>query len=247
MNKEEELFKKRLLELGDAAYKRGTATFTDFMNRNELNIFHSIQKETCDTFGGYEYAERQIAVFLPDALYHTWNYPISCIKISPANIKFAGTLTHRDYLGAVLNLGIERSKIGDIVIQDKEAYLFCHNTLSEFIRSQLTRVKHTTVHLANVEPKAMQVTPNIEKIKGTVASVRLDSVMAVAYKSSRSSFAALIEGGKVFVNGKLITANAYSLAEDDMISVRGIGKLQYKGILNETKKNRFLILIHKYI
>ena len=251
MNKEEELFKKRLQELSNISYRRDIITFTDFMNLNELNIFHSTKKEFAsikwELFGGYKHAERQMAVFLPDAFYDIWKYPISCVKIAPGNIKFAGPLNHRDYLGAILNIGIERHKIGDIILQDKQAFVFCHESLCDFISLELTKVKHTTVKCTKVVHEFLDVQPNLKSVQGTVASIRLDTVMALVSNSSRSSLVGLIEGGKVFVNGKLITSNGYNLSEEDIVSVRGQGRFKYKGILKETKKNKFLIEVDKYI
>jgi len=251
MNKEDELFKKRLQDLSNVSYRRDSIVFTDFMNLNELNIFYSTKKEFAfikwELFGGYEHAERQMAVFLPEAFYHTWSYPIACIKIAPGNIKFAGTLTHRDYLGAILNLGIERSKIGDIIIQEKQAFVFCHESLCDFIVLELTKIKHTTVKCNRIVAEFLDVQPNLKAIQGTIASIRLDTVMAMVLNGSRSSLVGLIEGGKVFVNGKLITSNGYNLSAEDIVSVRGQGRFKYKGILKETKKNKFLISVEQYI
>ena len=97
-----------------------------------------------------------------------------------------------------------------------------------------------------IEMSDFQYEPRRKELKGTVASVRLDTVLAVAYPLSRSKLTGLIEGGKVFVNGKLITSNGYRLKEGDMISVRGMGRIQYGGILSETKKGRYFIQVYQY-
>ena len=89
--------------------------------------------------------------------------------------------------------------------------------------------------------------PRFEEIKGTVPSIRLDTVLSTAYPLSRSKMTSYIEAGRVFVNGKLITSNGYHLKEEDIISVRGLGKIRYEGMLSETKKKRCLISIKKYI
>ena len=82
---------------------------------------------------------------------------------------------------------------------------------------------------------------------GTVASIRLDAVMSVAFQSSRSSLLSLIDDGMVFVNGRLITTNAYTLKQGDLISARGEGKFRYVGAEKETKKGRILIRVEKYV
>ena len=106
MNKEELLLQKRLVELSRIAYTREIVTFSEFLNLNELNILHTTPKNMLlsqyKTYGGYGLSERQMAAFLPDALYYDYQYPIQIIEISPVNRKFAEELSHRDYLGAVI-------------------------------------------------------------------------------------------------------------------------------------------------
>ena len=101
----EVLFEKRMKELSKNAYYRGVLTFSDFLDLNELHMLHSLPKNESgvkvETFGGYALAERQMAAFIPDALFFQQDYPISCIQIRPAAEKFAESLTHRDYLGAI--------------------------------------------------------------------------------------------------------------------------------------------------
>ena len=124
MNKEESMLQKRLVELSRLAYNRGIVIFSDFLNLNELNILHTTPKDMFlsqyKTYGGYDLSERQMAVFLPDALYYDYEYPIQIIEVTPSSKRFAEDLTHRDYLGARMNLGIERSKVGDIIVEDQK-------------------------------------------------------------------------------------------------------------------------------
>ena len=251
MNKEELMLQKRLIELSRLAYNRGIVTFSDFLNLNELNILHSTSKNQFlsqyKTYGGYDFSERQMAAFLPDALYYDYDYPIQIIEISPVNKRFAEELNHRDYLGAVMNLGIERCKIGDIIAEDGKAFLFVKEEMADYIADHLTQIRHTSVKTAFVPEFHADYEPRYEEIKGTVPSIRLDTVLSLAYSVSRSKLTAQIEAGKVFVNGKLITSNGYRLKENDIISVRKMGRISYRGILSETKKSRFMISIRKYI
>lgn len=93
----------------------------------------------------------------------------------------------------------------------------------------------------------MDYEPRYEELKGTVSSIRLDSVLALAYPVSRSKITPQIEAGNVFVNGKLITSNGYRLKDGDIISVRKTGRISYQGILSETKKGRYMVSVRKYI
>ena len=251
MNKEELLLQKRLVELSRIAYTREIVTFSEFLNLNELNILHTTPKNMLlsqyKTYGGYGLSERQMAAFLPDALYYDYQYPIQIIEISPVNRKFAEELSHRDYLGAVMNLGIERCKLGDILIEDGKAILFAKEELAGYIMEHLTRIRHTTVKTSILPAFENSYEPRYEELKGTVASVRLDTVLSLAYPLSRSKVTGLIEGARVFVNGKLVTSNGYRLKEGDILSVRKMGRIGYNGILSETKKGRYMVSIRKYI
>ncbi|MDD2979196.1 MAG: YlmH/Sll1252 family protein [Hespellia sp.] len=251
MQKEEQLLQNRLIELSQITFHRDIVTYSDFLNLNELNILHTLPKNQLfsqyETFGGYAYAERQMVAFLPDALYCEIKYPVSILKISPLNPRYSEELTHRDYLGAILNLGIERNKLGDIQVMENEAFIFLQDTLCDFVGKELTRIRHTSIKVTRQDKGDFDYQPKYEERKGTVASVRLDSLLSLAFGASRSKLVGLIEAGKVYVNGRIITTNSYQLKADDVISVRGLGKFQYIGEQSVTKKNRIYVTIHKYI
>lgn len=251
MTKEEQQTGKRLLDLARTAYQRGIVTYSDFLNLNEQNILYDIRRELSylkvESFGGYETAERQMAAFVPDALLFCPEYPIACIRLTPLHKKFAESLSHRDYLGAVLNLGLDRSKTGDILVEEDEAFLFCQAGIADFICGNLTRIRHTAVTAGRVEGESFFYEPKVREITGTAASVRLDSLLSLAFGASRSSLTGLIEGGKVFVNGRLVTSNGYQPKEGDLVSVRGMGRFRLQGIGGQSKKGRSYVTLLKYI
>ena len=246
----EDLFEKRMMELGKKAYYRGILTFSDFLDLNQQNILHSLTFSDTGIkvkmFGGYESAERQMAAFVPDALSYEQDYPIYCIKIEPLSRKFSDDLTHRDYLGAILNLGIDRSKIGDVLTDQYCGYVFCHDSMADFRSEELSRIRHTSVRARKLSLEEPLPSPKREPVSGTVASPRLDSIIALAFGNSRSSIIGLIEGGKVFVNGKSILSNGYGIKEGDIVSVRGKGKFQFGSVTNKTKKNRYHVILYRY-
>lgn len=275
MMREEEQFIKRLIDLSRQSFQREVITYTDFLNLNEQSILHTIPKDTLYTgyviFGGYDSAERQMAAFLPeDALSLRGRYAklfsaepeeiavidpnaaiftqeIAGLRITPLHQKYAEELTHRDYLGAMMGLGLERGKMGDILIDGTDALLFIASNLKEFVKEGLTRIRHTSVLVLEEEWQNFHYVPKYEEIKGTVPSVRLDALLSLAFSSSRSKLTGLIGAGKVFVNGKLAVSNGIHVKEKDLISVRGMGKFQYIESLSVTKKNRVYVLLHKYI
>ena len=224
MNKEESMLQKRLVELSRLAYNRGIVIFSDFLNLNELNILHTTPK---DSF----YLSIKLMV---DMTYQSvrWLFfylmlfimIMNIIEVTPSSKRFAENLTHRDYLGALMNLGIERSKVGDIIVEDQKGLIFVKEELAEYIADNLTVVRHTNVNTSIGKGVKVDYEPRFEELKGTVSSIRLDSVLALAYPLSRSKITAQIEAGKVFVNGKLITSNGYRLKDNDIISVRKMGR-----------------------
>lgn len=250
MDKDEFLL-KRIRELANLSYQRDIVTFTDFLNLNEQNMLASLKLHQMGVevklFGGYEHAERQMAAFFPESLGFSWDYPIDCLKIEPKALRFSEELGHRDYLGALLNLGVDRSVVGDILIKDKEAWFFCLHKMSDFFFENFIRVKHTTVLVSRVEQAEEIPEPEFEMINGTCASVRLDALIGLAFQASRSSMVSFIESGLVFVNGKLITSNGYEPKEGDIISVRGKGRFIYDGVSRQTKKGRLGVRIRKYV
>ena len=248
MNDEEILLSKRLSELANLAYQRGIPMFSDFLTLNEQNILNQVitkMPPICvKTMGGYNLAERKLCAFYPDEYFEQEN-PIICIEIRLTNKRFAEELGHRDYLGALVNLGITRAVMGDIVVAKDCAYVFCLEKISSFILSELCSVKHTPV-TARICEFNEEISIQTEEITGSVSSVRIDSILSLVTGMSRSKAITYIEDAKVFVNGKLITTNSYNLKEQDIISVRGVGKFKYTGVTGTSKKGRTFVSVLKF-
>lgn len=240
MNENEQL-KKRFKDLADKAYSRDICTFTNFLGLMELSSFYEISDSL--KYAGYElsggavYCERKMVRF---GSLNT-PYPISCLHLTPSLKKFSDHLTHRDFLGALINLGIKREIIGDIIVKDNEAFVFCLDNISDFIIQNLDRVKHTAIKC-----KIAETIPDDSFIKITehtfnVASLRLDAVIGEIYKLSRSQAQLIIREKRVFVNGRLNENNSYALKPDDKVSVRKLGRFIYRDTSGITKKGRFYI------
>lgn len=250
MTKEEIILAKRFVDLSKQAHNKNIVTYSDFLNLNEQNIFHTCISElytNYEIFGGYDCAERQMIAFLPDALMFRWEYPFLCCKIEPVNRKFADKLSHRDVLGTLMGLGIDRGKIGDILVKEQEIYVFCHKSISDFIRTELTRIRHTTIKISVVEEVGTDVQPNLELCECIVTSNRLDGLLSAICRISRNEAAEHIKKGLVFVNGKEILSTSYKCKEQEIISIRGYGRFRFLQINGETKKGRIKIQYYKYV
>lgn len=247
-----EKLKRHLIDLSRRASGRNMYTFSSFLSLPEQELYFQARKDfgpvKSDLQGGSETAERKIAVFgsLEDFGYEE-EIPISVIEVKPLNEKFAEELTHRDYLGAILNLGIDRSLIGDIIIKEKNAWFFCLNSIAEFMTDSLTQVKHTQVRCTIVSDDIPELKPTFEEISVNVASERIDAIVAAFTHLSRGHASELFSREKVFINGKVTFDTSMRLKENDVLSIRGFGKAIYLGIQNETKKGRLYVQLKKYV
>ena len=251
MNQEEEYFKKRLKELADQAYQNNCYTFTDFLSLQEQSCFLEEQKNLCNPsytlWGGQEGCERQMLRFGdPGELGYEVPFPIVCIAIKPLLEKFAENLSHRDYLGALMNLGIERKLVGDILIHGKTAYVFVCEKIAGYIKENLGKIRHTNIVCTIPDTIPDYIKPKTEFRELIVASERLDGIVAKFCKITRSQADELFREKKVFLNSRLCENTAHRLAENDIITVRGYGKFYYRGIRHETKKEKLCIQIEQY-
>ena len=243
-----DFFIKRIRELANISYQRDIATFSDFLNLNEQNLIkmERFPGVSAEFYGRYDHAERVIAAFHPPTVDYEWTYPISCLRIEARSAKFSEKLTHRDYLGAILNLGVDRSVIGDILVKEHTAWLFCHDCIADFLAENLFRVRHTAVSVFRSVAEDRLPEPDLAPVTGTCSSVRLDSLIALAFQASRNSMVSFIESRQVFVNGKLISSNGYEPKEGDIISVRGKGRFILDSINGQTKKGRISVRLLRY-
>ena len=223
MADENELFKNRCLELARAS--DGYFTYTSFLGLMEQSLLAQIRHKLrahLTEWGGAEGCERIIVRFGdPEELGYDGGFPISVLEIRPRSEKFSEKLSHRDILGATLNLGIERDTLGDIVIRDNVSYLFCLDNIAEYIEKELTRVKNTEVvcKICDTFPEGELYT--VEGVRVQLESERLDAVIAKLYHLSRADAQALIRRGLVFVSGQEIESVSHVPKQGDKISVRG--------------------------
>ena len=240
-----DILEKRFIELADRAEERCCVTFSDFLNMEEKSTLEALKLNTqyC-LFGGYDTAERCVAAFgygCGDA-----DFPIAIIKAEPVSPKFADKLTHRDFLGSLMGLGIRREVLGDIVISDNIGYIFCLNGIAEYIAQSLGKVRHTTVKCSIVAqlPEAAQSIPEEKQL--IAASERLDVIVAAVYGFSRSEVKEFFTNRKIFINSSQCENFSRIPKAGDIVSVRGKGRFVYNGVLGNTKKNRFIISVGIY-
>lgn len=243
--------KKRLTELAGRSYSHGIYTFTPFLGLSEQQAFYEVQREVsyagCEMNGGSPLCERKMIRFgSPELLGYEEAYPILCLKIEPLTPKFAERLTHRDFLGAIMNLGIERSTVGDIFVQDQEAFLFCQENIAAYLTENLEQVRHTHVRCSVAQLAENLRAPILEEVTLSVSAARIDSVISKLYNIARSQSMELFRAGRVYVNGRLTVNNSYALKKDDAVTTRGFGRFLYAGEQGETRKGKLRISVMVY-
>lgn len=251
MEKDTTILRKRLNELATKAFQQNRYCYTPFLDLYEQSIYQeeytTFHYVTSHLIGGHPYADRQLVCFGCEEVFgYSEEPPIACIKIEPVSKKFSDDLNHRDFLGAIMNLGIDRSMVGDILISENVGYVFCLEHIADLLTNSLSKVKQTVVICTHIT-KLPQIEMKYKEIKGSVSSCRLDSIIGLAFQLSRSQAISYIQGKKVFVNGRLIQSNSLLLKESMTISVRGLGKFIFDGVDGISKKGKQRVTIRKFI
>lgn len=252
MSDEYELLKRRLAELARRSYNSGIFTFSDFLGLAEQAAFAEIKNEIrgipYSLFGGAEGAERVMIRFgSEDELGYSQPYPISTLKIEPLSQKYAERLTHRDFLGAIMNLGIERDTLGDIVIIDNVGYLFAKEDIAVYISESLTKVRRTDVSATLTDDLPEGELYRTERRRVQANGERLDALVAKVFSLSREEAQSLFKKRLVFADGRQIDSTSYIPKSGEKISVRGQGRFIYIGPESLTRKGKFNIAVDVYI
>ena len=238
-----------LLDLCRKSRKTGTWQYSAFLSTAEQDDLLMRPEARGYPFfltGGYEGAERKILAAGSEEKAGPAVPPISVIAVVPRSEKFAEDLSHRDYLGAILGLGIERSLIGDILIRDRRAWFFCLSSAADMLAASLIQVRRTTVTAGITTADVPELQPRYTPLRLNVVSERLDAVTAAFTRLSRGQTEKLFCAEKVFVNGRLAADRSVRLKEGDVLTIRGFGKAVYDGIEYETRKDRLWICLRKY-
>lgn len=247
MPNEEERLLRRFEELAERARARGIWTFSRFLTPAEQAALKKLPAgRAALLLGGRPGAERALAAFGPAGEDTPPEAPIVCLRIAPTAPKFAQALTHRDFLGALMALGIKRELLGDLVVEENCGWLFCDPAAASFIRQNLDRVSRTAVGVTRPDtaPALPAAQPEVSQV--AAASARLDALVAAVYDLSRSESRALFQTGRVFVNGGPADDPAAQPDPGDIVSVRGLGRFEFAGESGETRRGRLRADVRVY-
>ncbi len=200
-------------------------------------------------FGGYDNAERKMLVFLPDYLQEDCLMedasPIACIH---AAFYEGDAPTHRDFLGALMGTGIARDTVGDICVGSGFCDFFVAEQIAPYLLQEFQSAGRTRLHLTQIPlDRAAIPEPEIQEIRDTVSSLRLDSLVSAGFRISRGLAGQHIAAGKAAVDGLPCQKPDKAVAEGSVISLRGFGKIKLQSIVGLTKKERISVVIHRYV
>ena len=252
-DQDELILYNRLLELANRAYQNNIYTFSDFLSISQQDVLYRASRDKkfppikFDLFGGYENCERKIARFgCEDDFGYTVEHPIVCIQVDPLAKKFAKEYTHRDYLGSLMGLGIDRKKFGDIFVDGMTAYIYVNEDTSDYVIENLTSVGRNSVKCTLSALPDSFIKEALTSITIQCASPRVDAVIAKVYNLSRKDVIPYFLEKKVSVNGHLVENNDKMLSLNDAVSVRGFGKFILASEGGLSKKGKLNLTIEKF-
>ena len=249
---EDRLLLARILDRAQQAQSRNIPAYTDFLSPQQQIMAKDLLRlagiaETAYLFmGGYDGGERKLILFLPDWMEPDMaESPIRCLR---AAFRPEEKLTHRDFLGSLMGMGIVREKIGDILVAGDSADILVLETVEEFLLQSWDSAGRAKLNVSAIDPAHIHI-PEVkcELLRDTVSSLRLAAVASTGYRMARGKAADLISSGRVQVNWRECTKPDKLLTAGDTVSARGFGKFVLEEVGGVTKKGRTSITVKRYV
>ena len=250
-NPEDRLLLAKLWDKINTGIQRKIPSCTCFLSPRELDLARYLfgKEENIISFGGHEDAERRMLIYLPEYLgedyLHTEDAPLVCLR---GHFYSGDAPSHRDFLGALMGIGIARETVGDICVHEDFCDFFTTAEVAPFVLQNLTGAGRTKLRLSQIPLEQMQPPEaHTIQIKDTVASIRLDSIISTGFRIGRNQAAQFIVSGRVAIDGLGCEKPDKLLQEGACISVRGMGKIRLTGVTGTTKKGRIAVIIDRYV
>lgn len=255
-NEQERLLISKLFDKILMTEKQNKIQYTDFLSPIDLklleNVLKSIKFSNYIIYGALENAQRNVIIIYPHKLEEIfkenkfdYNSICNCIRIT--NIK--EQYEHKIYLGGLIKLGVKREKIGDIVVFDNGADIVVNKDVTKFLISnlqELTRFKNSNIDVIDIK-NITQKEQEFKEIRIIVSSLRLDNIVAELSKTSRSKAGEILKQERVLVNYRNETKNTKVLKNNDLITIRGVGKFIIDDIVGSTRSGKFIVIIKGFI
>lgn len=251
---EDKILVANLMDKAKICADKNYLTTTKFLNMNERTICEQAirlmgKTEARSVFwGGYEDAERGLVLFYPDYLEEQTAKEQAPIVLLRASKNTNDELAHRDFLGALMGLQIDRTVIGDILVNEMGADIFVMEDIADFILTNFEKAGRKRIILEQIElSERKEALCKEEEANGTVSSPRLDSIISLIFRISRTEAQNYIKKGLVFINHIPCLKNEKEISEHDKITVRGLGKAKIDSFNGKSKKGRLIVKFIKYI
>lgn len=250
MGNDEKLLISKTEDLFRLCDKYASPQFSDFLDGGELVTIREKAVIPFDYnviyFGGFPDAEKQIMGVFPQWIEPELSeFPIVCLKVIGG---YTRKLTHRNYLGTVMSLGVAPQKLGDIVVYDDFAYVLLHRSIAGYVADNLHKIGNQGVKVEIIDDfGSITIERKYKTIGAVCASSRLDAVVGAAANVSRAVSASLINGGKVKLNHRITEKTSENVKEGDLLSIRGYGRFLVYSFDGETRKMRMHITLKQYI
>lgn len=235
----------KVIDRANSCLKNYDVKQTEFLNpyevRSAIAVLNSESDIKYTVDGGYANAERSTIFIYPYYMeYEQIESALKFIQIE-GNFKFK-SISHKDYLGAILNLGIKREKIGDIIIHENFCQVVVSNDICDFIIMNLTKVSRNNVSVKEISKNdIIENCAEYKDIAFTVSSGRLDCIISGLYNISRQDSMKYINGERVYVNYEKITSTSKEIKDNSLISVRGKGRAIVVKVGELTQKGRIKV------
>ena len=248
---EDRLLLAKIWDKIQAGIRKNITANTSFLSLRELDMTQYLfgEPEGLYSFGGYPDAERQMLIYLPDYLDESAltdeDAPLVCLR---ATFFENDSPSHRDFLGALMGLGVARETIGDISVSNESCDFFVTKEIAPYLLQNFIGAGKTKLRLEEIPLDALIISQNTTKeIRDTLASLRLDSVISSGFRVGRSQAADYITSGRAAINGLPCEKPDKTVTEGTKISVRGLGKILLRTAGGQTKKGRISVVIDRYI
>lgn len=221
--------------------KRCAPCFYGFLDERQAELIKdTIFTDDCMFWGGFADAQR---VFFGCNVCDTEQFPITSLKFT---YKKEFKLSHRDFLGALMSLGIERSTIGDILTFEGYSYVFVKTELADYIRCEITKIGRVGVKIESADLSALNFTYDFNVLNFTVSSLRLDVLVSALCSLSREKSQKLIKSDLVSVNYKVVNNVSLVLKAGDIITIRKYGKFVFTDECGFSKKGKVRISVKHF-
>lgn len=255
--KDDKILLAQILDKVEMVENKNKIEHTDFLDLAQIELvqkfINKIKIENYMSYGGFEQAERKMFIIYPEkfnsaVVEKNLSNIVQIVRIQlPDDLK--GKYTHRDYLGAVIKLGVKREKIGDIIVDNNGADIIVDKDITKFLienLGSLTRFSKSTITSENID-NLRTVEIKKQEIEIIVSSLRLDNVISELARCSRNKALDIINMERVFVNFQCETKKTKQIKSGDMVTIRGKGRFYIKELVGQTKSGRTIIKVEKFV